>query len=174
MLLRNGKELIIRRAEKNDAQEILDYLNTIGGESDNLLFGANEFNMTVEQEEQFIESFQKSRTSALFVGISDSRIVCVGSISAPSRKRISHQGDVAISVLKEYWGIGVGTCLMNEIISFAKNSGELEVLHLGVKEDNVRAIELYNKLGFKEIGVYPKFFKINGEYYDEILMNLYI
>ena len=174
MLLKDGKELHIRKAVKADAQEILDYLNIVGGESDNLLFGANEFTMTVEQEELFIESLRDSETSALFGGFIRDKIVCVGSALAPARERISHQCEIAISVLKEYWGIGVGTCLMTEVIGFAKESGKLEVLHLGVKAENTSAIALYRKLGFQEIGRFPRFFRIKGEYYDEILMSLHI
>ena len=173
MVLKNGQELHIRKAEKKDAQNILDYLNIVGGESDNLLFGAGELSLTVGQEEQFIENMNSSLNSALFVGLSDDKIVCVGSVSTPGRQRISHQAEIAVSVLKAFWGIGVGKCLMSEIINFARTN-KLEILHLGVKEDNVRATELYTKLGFTKIGVYPKFFKINGQYYDQILMNLYL
>jgi len=36
------------------------------------------------------------------------------------------------------------------------------------------AIKLYEKLGFEKIGLYKNFFKIDGNYYDEILMNLYL
>ena len=50
----------------------------------------------------------------------------------------------------------------------------MQVIHLGVKADNENAIKLYKKLGFEKIGVYKNFFKINGIYYDEILMNLYL
>jgi RimJ/RimL family protein N-acetyltransferase len=146
-------------------------LNIIGGESDNLLFGANEMDFTLEQEEQFIESMNSSTTSALFIGTVDGRIICAGSLSTPYRERISHRGDVAMSVLKEFWRFGVGTYLMHEIIEFAKKSGKLEILHLGVKADNLSAIKLYEKIGFREIGRVPKFFKINGKYYDEILMD---
>jgi len=174
MKLKNGHDLLIRKAEKKDAQLLLDYLNVVGGESDNLLFGANEFNMTVEQEEGFIESINSSKTSVLLVGFIKGKVVCIGSLLAPSRKRISHQGDVAMSVLREFWGHGIGTILMNEIIDFAKNTQKLEILHLGVKSDNSRAIELYEKMGFQEIGCYPKFFNINNVYHDEILMNLYL
>jgi len=174
MKIKNGQDLVIRKAEKKDAQIMLDYLNIVGGESDNLLFGANEFMMTVEQEEGFIESLNSSETSVILVGFIDEKVVCIGTLSAPLRERISHQGDVAMSVLKEYWGLGVGSLLMSAIIDFAKNTGKLEILHLGVKADNLRAIKLYEKNGFQEIGCYSKFFKINGEYYDEILMNLYL
>ena len=174
MLLKNGNELLIRKAEKKDAQKILYYLNVVGGESDNLLFGADGFTMSVEQEEQYIEQMNNSQTSTLIIGLIDSKIVSTGSISSPSIERISHQCDIAISVLKEFWDIGIGTCMMNEIINFVKHSKKLEIVHLGVKADNIRAIALYKKMGFQEIGLYPRFFKINGKYYDEILMNLYI
>ena len=174
MKIKNGHDLLIRKAEKKDAQMLLDYLNVVGGESDNLLFGANEFTITVEQEESFIESMNSSKTSVLLVGFIDDKVVCIGSLSAPQKERISHQGDVAMSVLREFWGLGIGTILMNEIISFAKKTEKLEILHLGVKADNSRAIKLYEKMGFHEIGCYKKFFKINSEYYDEILMNLYL
>jgi RimJ/RimL family protein N-acetyltransferase len=174
MKLKNGQNIVIRKAGKKDAQILLDYLNVVGGESDNLLFGANEFDITVEQEEGFIESFKDSKTSVLLAGFIDDKVVCIGSLMTPSRERISHHGDVAMSVLKEYWGLGIGSLLMAALIEFAKSSGKLENLHLGVKEDNSRAIKLYEKMGFHEIGRYPKFFKINGKYYDEILMNLYL
>lgn len=37
------QEVIIRKASVEDAAAIIDYLNQVGGESDNLLFGANGF-----------------------------------------------------------------------------------------------------------------------------------
>ena len=41
--LKNGQNLILRKANGNDAEKMIEYLNTVGGESDNLLFGKNEF-----------------------------------------------------------------------------------------------------------------------------------
>ena len=174
MLLKNAKTLTIRKAKKEDAREILDYLKKVGGESDNLLMGAEGLPYTVEQEEEIIESRSNSTSSALLVGVVDDRIICVGSLSSPNRERIAHQGTVGISVLKEFWGVGVGTRMMNALIDFAKASGTIEILHLGVKSDNLGGIALYKKCGFQQIGVYPKFFKFGDVYYDEILMNLYL
>jgi len=174
VLLKNGCELTIRKAVKEDAKNLLDYLNIVGGESDNLLFGAGGFGITVEQEERFIESMQTSQTSALFVGLINDKIVSVGNISAHARERISHNCDIAVSVRKAFWGAGIGTCLMNELIDFAKQTNKLEIVHLGVRSDNTRAIALYERLGFQKIGSYPGFFKIDGKFYDEVLMNLYL
>ena len=172
MLLKDGRELTVRKAIKSDAAEIVDYLNAVGGESDNLLFGAEGLGMTVEQEEEYIEAENGRGASALLVGILNNNIICVGHITALEKPRVAHLGEVGISVLKEFWGIGVGTCLMNEIIRVSKESGALEALHLGVKADNAPAIALYRKLGFRETGRFPGFFKINGRYYDEIKMIL--
>ena len=174
MLLKNGDELLLRKAEKKDALGIVDYCNIVGGESDNLTFGLNEFNVTIEQEVNFIEEMNASKTSLLLVGLIENRIVCVGSVSAESRERLSHQCSIGMSVLKNYWGLGIGTCLLKEIIHFAKQTGKIEIVHLGTRTDNIRSIELYRKFGFQEIGVYRKFFKICDKYYDELLMNLYL
>ena len=174
MILKNGQELTIRKAIKGDAKEVLDYLNIVGGESDNLLFGANGFTMTVQQEEEIIESTNNSKTSVFLVGLIDNKIVSIGSIFSPKRERVAHQGNLGISVLKRFWGIGIGTRLMEAMIDFAKDSQQLEILHLAVKADNCNAIAMYKKLGFQQIGLYPKFYKINGLYYDDILMNLYL
>lgn len=172
MEIKNKMILQIEKAVKEDAQQIIDYLNIIGGESDNLLFGANEFVMSLESEENYIESVNQSEASALFVGKIDEEIVCVGSIMASTRNRIAHHSELAISVKKKYWGMGVGTHLMQTMIDHAKNSKITENIHLGVKSDNEMAIQLYKKMGFEECGKFKRFFKINGTYYDEVLMNL--
>lgn len=44
----------------------------------------------------------------------DGRIVCVGNLSAPSRERIAHQAGLGMSVMKEFWGQGVGGCLIHQ------------------------------------------------------------
>lgn len=52
--LKNGAELILRKATVDDANDIIEYLNTVGGESNNLLFGEGEFKLTIEQEKTYI------------------------------------------------------------------------------------------------------------------------
>ncbi|MCL1787093.1 MAG: GNAT family N-acetyltransferase [Defluviitaleaceae bacterium] len=174
MTLKNGKALTIRKAEKGDAAEILAYCKQVGGESDNLLFGAEGLPYTTEQEAQMIDSVNNSHTSTFMVGVVDGKIISVATIFSPPRARIAHQGDIGMSVLKANWGLGVGSHMMQALIDFAKNTGVTEVLHLQVRTDNINAIALYKKYGFEQIGLYPKFGKIDGVYNDDILMNLYL
>lgn len=172
--LKNGQSLILRKAEVNDALKLIKYLNIVGGETDNLLFGANEFNLGEEQEKAFIENISNKENSIMIVGLIDGKVVSVAQISAAARNRISHNAEIAISVKKEYWGIGVGSEVMRTLIDFAKDTKKIKNISLGVKASNLKAKKLYSKFGFKEIGVHKDFFSINGKYDDEILMDLHI
>ncbi len=170
--LKNGETLNIERAQCKDAAALIEYLNTVGAESDNLLFGAEGIGLSLEDEEKYIESMQKSDTSALFVGSVGDEIVTVGSVTTSRWQRIVHHGEVALSVKKSHWGIGLGRCMMQKIIDFSRLNNTSEMLNLGVRADNMPAINLYKKMGFVEIGRFEKFFKVDGDYYDEILMLL--
>ena len=174
MKTEKNKILHINKAKGEDALQIIEYLNIVGGESDNLLFGANGFSMTVEAEEGFIEKLADAKASALFTGKIGDEIVCVGSVMAEERERIAHQAELAISVKKKYWGQGIGTRLMDTMIAFSRENGQTEILHLGVRAENENAVKLYKKKGFIEVGRHKNFFKIDGKYHDEILMDLYL
>ena len=85
--LKNNQLLLIEEAVPADAAEMIAYLNQVGGESDNLLFGENGFHMEVEAEEQFLNSMAKAQTSAMFVGRIEGEMVTVGSVSSAGRER---------------------------------------------------------------------------------------
>ena len=74
---------------------------------------------------------------------------------------------------KKYWHIGVGSAIMEMLIELAKEAS-LKNVELGVYADNERAIALYKRFGFEEIGRHRGRFCVDGEYYDEILMDLHI
>ena len=81
-----------------------------------------------------------------------------------------HRAVMGISVLKEAWGCGLGSFLMQLAVDQAKANG-FEQLELGVYSDNARAIHLYEKFGFERCGTTPHAFKLkDGTYRDEIMM----
>jgi RimJ/RimL family protein N-acetyltransferase len=172
--LKNGMELEISKTQVSDAQEMLCHLNAVGGESDNFLFGENGMKMSLEEEIGFIGGKNAIPGSAMFVGRIDGKIVAETSLFAMEAERAAHIADLGISVRKAYWHMGIGAAMMKTAIEHARKEGRLEVIHLGVRRENVNAIALYKKLGFEEIGVFKRFFKVGDVYYDEILMNLYL
>ena len=81
-----------------------------------------------------------------------------------------HRAGMGISVLKDYWGCGLGSFLMQLAVDQAKANG-FEQLELDVYSDNARAIHLYEKFGFERCGTMPRAFKLkDGTYRDEIIM----
>ena len=81
-----------------------------------------------------------------------------------------HRAGMGISVLKDYWGCGLGSYLMQLAIDQTRANG-FEQLELGVYSDNSRAIHLYERFGFERYGIQPRAFKLkDGTYRDEIIM----
>ncbi len=164
----------IEKAKVSDAKEVLEYLKKVGGETDNLTFGAEGLPFEVESEEKYIKSLENSTSSVMFFAKYNGKIIGDASFNSATRERIKHRGELGICVLKEYWGQGVGSKLIEAVIDFAKNVAECEIIHLSVKSDNERAINLYKKYGFEKIGQFKGYLKIDGEHIDCDFMNLYM
>ena len=62
---------------------------------------------------------------------------------------MQHRCNVGISLYRAFWGMGVGTALMAEILAGARAAG-FEQAELEVVAANVPAIGLYKKMGFKK------------------------
>lgn len=166
--------VIYREAEPSDAGKFLEYSRTVGAETDNLTFGAEGLPLTISQEADYIRKYAGNPGSIMIVAFDEGELVGTGAVSVVSgRERFAHRRELAISVRKDYWGKGVGSGIMNELLDFCKKSGA-KVIELEVRSDNERAVGLYKKFGFEKIGTYEKFFLINGEFFSADFMNLYL
>jgi ribosomal protein S18 acetylase RimI-like enzyme len=170
--LKDGRKVEIRKAKGTDAVSILAYLKIVGKESGNLTFGEEGLPLTPEQEVEIIEKTTTLPTSTMIIGFIGTEVAGLANVGGTLRERLKHGADLGISVQKQFWHLGVGKALMQEIIDFAKSTKILTALHLHVRVDNIHAIELYRKFGFKEFGVFPKQIRIDGVYYDTLMMNL--
>jgi ribosomal-protein-alanine N-acetyltransferase len=63
-----------------------------------------------------------------------------------------------IGVDPAYQGRGVGRRMLDELLKIAAES----VVHLEVRTDNATAIALYRSLGFTEVGVRKRYYRISG------------
>lgn len=172
--MKQGGRLLLREAQGTDAGAVLAYLNRVGGESDNLLFGKDGFPLPVEREASFLEGQRQEARSILVLGFAGEELVCVASCDAlTARERVAHRASVSLTVARDYWGQGIGRGVMEALIAFARQAG-LEVLQLEVRADNTRAVALYEHLGFEKLGLYRNFMKVNGQGFDAWYMNLYL
>lgn len=172
--LKNGKTAILRSPIKDDAQAMIDYLNIIGGESDFITFGKNEFSMSVEAEQDYIERINSMDNSKNVLIIIEDEIVGIASITSVQKERMKHNGTLGISIRKKYWGIGLGSEIMAYLIDWAKSNKITKKINLLVREDNIRGVKLYEKFGFEKEGLLKKDICVNGVYYNTIAMGLYI
>lgn len=172
MKFKNGDEYEIRSANVSDAKAMLEYLDTIAGESNNLTFGEGEVGITLESEENFISSTIDAKDKYFIVAVKDGEIIGNLNFSSGARPRLRHVGLLGVSVLKKYWGNGVASELIKDLIEWANNNDVITKLNLEVKEDNEKAIELYKKLGFEIEGKTSRSFYIDGKYYSSYYMGL--
>jgi RimJ/RimL family protein N-acetyltransferase len=168
--LKNGESAIIRNASSSDAKKLLEYVNTICCESDFLTFGQGEFIMSVEQEESFLDHVSKQNNALYILAEIDGTIIGSLNFSGGPRPRTAHTGEFGISVLKKYWGNGIGTALINYLIEWCRQTGIIRKINLIARSDNLSAIHLYRKLGFVEEGVLTRNMQINGKFYDGLYM----
>ncbi|MGL5347253.1 MAG: GNAT family N-acetyltransferase [Peptostreptococcaceae bacterium] len=170
--LKNGGSAIIREAKVNDAKGMLEYCNLVGGETDFLTFGENEFKISLEDEERIIENITNSQNQMFLVAIVNNEIASLASVMSNQKARSKHVGTVGISVKEKYWGLGIGNEVMKYIIEWAKSNGVTKKINLLVREDNYKAISLYKKLGFEDEGMIKQDMCVNGVYYNTIMMGL--
>ena len=85
-----------------------------------------------------------------------------------TRDKLRHRAEFGVSVLRAYWGLGLGRALTEACIQCAKEAG-YEQLELTVVAENERAIALYRKAGFVEFGRNPRGFRSRTSGYQEII-----
>ena len=113
---------IIERARPEEAAALLDYLKIIGGETDNLSFGAEGVTLSIEAEQDYLHAQNGSTDNAQYFAKVNGEIIGTASLNRKSN-RMSHRGVFGISLKKAWWGCGAASALMEKILAFAKENG---------------------------------------------------
>ena len=163
------ENIIIREATVDDAEEMISYLNIVGGESDNLMHGAEGFKVPVEGVKRRIQASHEADNSVILIALAEGEIIARAELSGYPSPRLHHNATLSIAVRKDYWNKKIGTRLMTEIIERARELN-LRNIELEVIADNKAAIALYHKMGFTDIGVYKNWWCVNNNYSDAIVM----
>ena len=103
--------------------------------------------------------------------MTENKVVGWCDITRRKQAVFSHTGSLGMGILKPYRGKGLGSRMMEEVIRQAKANG-LEKICLEVYSHNEAGRALYKKFGFVEEGVKLKEVKIDGNYFDNIIMGL--
>lgn len=169
--LKDGRSAIIRNAEPEDAEELIDYLKVTTAETPFLLRNPEEINFMPDQEIEFINSRNESENSLMLIAKIDGKLAGNASCTPLGTfQRIAHRCSAGIALYRNYWGLGLGKIMLNIILQEAAKAG-YEQAELEVVTSNDSAIALYKALGFKIYGERKHSMKYkDGSYADEYLM----
>lgn len=169
--LKNGKKLIVRSAEKEDAQEELDLYKKTATETAYLSRGEGDMFPTVEDFADNYQYYLEDARNCYLVAIYEGKMVGSAHLDyCGNKKRSLHRCDINMGVLKNFWNLGIGGRLMMTLLEVAKEAG-FEQVELSVASANLRAMLMYRSFGFEKCGVIPKAMKYeDGTYLDMIQM----
>lgn len=167
--MKNGQEALLRNGTAADAAAVLDCFLRTHAETDFLLSYPDEVTFTIEQEADFLQSRSDSPDAIEIVAEVDGKIVGTAGIGpAGSCYKVKHRAGFGISVLKDYWGCGLGRALTDACIECARKAGYTQ-LELDVSGDNAKAIAMYESAGFREFGRNPKGFRSRESGFKELI-----
>lgn len=165
----------IREAVGDDAESYNRFFRKIVDEPyNNITRHPGEYIGTDEETRQRLIEAQTNDNQIIFVAVDDNNQV-IGEISARGRARQSmvHCVGIGISVAATYRGQGIGTALMQQVLAWAEHNPVVLRLELEVFSDNLRAINIYLKLGFVIEGLrrnaYRKHYEFKHAYMMAIL-----
>ena len=172
---RDGRALALRPFKKSDADAMLRFANSIVKEkrkNRDLGIAAFDKRLTLSFERKFLDATVK--------GMNDGQVVSVAAFSGRDlvgecmiRRRelsdLSHTALLGIVIQDSYRGVGLGEELMRRALLGARKIGvwlvELEVISI-----NHQAIRLYEKMGFRRVGVVPNKVQRDGRLIDIVVM----
>lgn len=172
--LKNGKTAILKSPCVEDAEKFLMYIRTACGETEFLVRYPEEWNITVEQEQAWVERLRDSTGSLAISCYVDDEVVGNCELNFRGGMKTSHRATIAIAILQKCWGLGIGSAMFEEMVAAAKARG-IEILELEFIEGNERAQKLYEKFGFEVISERPNIFKLkDGTMRKEYYMQRYL
>lgn len=172
VILKNGKEAWLKNGDASDGSAVYENFNATHAETDYLLSYPDENSFDPEQEAQFLEEKTKSTNEIEIIALVDGKVAGTAGIEAVGVKyKVRHRAEFGISILREYWGLGLGRALTAACIQCARDAGYLQ-LELNVVAENERAIALYQDMGFVEFGRNPIGFNSRTSGFQELIYML--
>ncbi len=124
----------------------------------------------IEKTQVFVRGLIAAGTPA-FVALHKGEVIGWCDIQKMQRPMHAHRGTLAMGLLPEFRGQGIGKKLMQEALDAGFSLG-LTRIELTVKESNLPAIKLYEGFGFEMEGLHKNANCIDGQYSHSYTMAL--
>lgn len=156
-----SEEVTIRQVRPTDAAALLALLKQLTKETPFLLVDSASLELPAAEEAQQLRLLLATTNNQLFVAEFDNQLIGFVRVTASQTPEIAHIGEVGVAILRAFWGQGLGTVLLRNIVTWAQQNAVIRRLELTVQARNQRAYRLYQRLGFKvegkaELGYFDK------------------
>ena len=162
----------IKKATIKDIDPVLEYLNRFLS----LRLEGISLRPNGMEREEALEKLPESADCAnklFLIAQSGKEIIACLTFSRHPKIEYQHSGGFGMTVLPEYWRMGIGKSLMCEMENWCK-SNHLRKIELGVWSNNKPALALYEKLGYKIEGRRKRSIIRDSKIYDLILMGKWL
>lgn len=167
--------ITLREVAPEEATDVKELLAKVALETDFVTISEAELTLSDDLLVSQLGAIYESDRHFLLAAYDGEKMIGLVSVKGEDCDSIAHIGDVGVSVLKDYWGMGLGQLLLEEVVLWAQ---EMEVLHrleLRVQARNERAVHLYKKLGFEiEATLKRGALSSEGDFLDVYMMSLMI
>jgi len=162
--------MFLREIEEKDIKDI----NSWRGDRDSVENLGTSFNyINLDIDKSWYQSYLNSRDNNVRLAICVDESNLIGVVYLTNINWIHRRAEFSIWIgNKAHQGKGYGKLAAKLMLQHAFNDLNLHSLFLTVLKSNNRAIELYKKIGFIEIGCLPEYLFKDGMYVDMISMSL--
>ena len=144
IILKDGRTAILKSPCVEDAEKLLNYIKKSCSETDFLARYPEEWTTTIGQEEAWVNRLRSAPDTLGITCYVDGEDAGNCEISFRGDMKVSHRATIANAILKDYWNLGIGSAMFEELVSAAQNRGT-EIMELEFIEGNDRARHLYEK-----------------------------
>lgn len=170
--IRDGRTAVLHSPREADVPSVLEYLRLSASETEFLLRTPEDCGKyTEEGERALFERLNASLDEYMLLCHVGEELAGICQISFKPSLKTRHRATVAIANLKKFWGLGIGTRMFEEMILLAEARQNVTQIELEFIEGNVRARNLYEKMGFRIAAVHPDAIRFpDGRLANEYLM----
>jgi RimJ/RimL family protein N-acetyltransferase len=169
-------KVVLRSLRWEDLDMLVEFVNNLVEEHEtNPEFGMLlDKRQTREDEAEWLSNrlvaIEKGKVISVVADV-DGKIIGHGDVIRGEFADTHHHGTLAIGMAKEYRNLGIGTEIMKTLIEESRKA-ELKTIELEVFNFNERAGHVYEKVGFKDVGIMPKRVFRNGRFIDSRIMEI--
>ncbi len=171
--MRLTKHITVREANESDAHAIINYLSENQDYYLYMISKTEEMKLDISYEKKMIKLHAERDNCVFFVALNGDKVLGMLNFVGGNRSRDMHDGEFGLSVHKDYFSKGIGSMLMENLMRWGQKNQVIKRMTLFVMHSNKRAINLYQRFGFKIEGVRRKAVRFeDGRIQDLVMMSI--